>query len=249
MRAKSLAAWILLAFAVPFLTGTVTILPKLANPPTTSTDNSVVRWGGVDGDTLQDSALIVDDVGNASTASITLSGASPITLTDTVWEDLRVPMTAVKAAGVRDPGFIKFKDDGAASTGVFAHHFDKSAEEELFFSAQMSHMWKEGTDLKPHVHWAPSDSGAGNVGWGLACTWDNISGTYGNTTITTVTAAAGGVADKHILSSFPDISGSGKTFSSMLVCRVFRSAAVGADTYDDDAALLELDFHYEIDKI
>jgi hypothetical protein len=37
----------------------------------------------------------------------------------------------------------------------------------------------------------------------------------------------------------------------MLVCRLFRDAAGvgGTDDYDDDAGLLEIDFHYEIDTI
>ena len=36
-----------------------------------------------------------------------------------------------------------------------------------------------------------------------------------------------------------------KTLSSMLVCRLYRSAS---DSYGGDAGLLEIDFHYEIDS-
>lgn len=36
-------------------------------------------------------------------------------------------------------------------------------------------------------------------------------------------------------------------FQQVVVCRVYRQA--GSDTYDNDAALLEIDFHYIIDKL
>jgi hypothetical protein len=173
----------------------------------------------------------------------------------TVWDDLRVPTTAVKAAGVKDPHFSLYKTNGAGSTGVFIHWFDKAAEEELFFTCQMPHGWV-GTDITAHVHWVPKTNGALNatVEWGLEYTWADIGGTFGNSTIiytkTTTSGDATLVADKHYMSNFTAIANGSHTISSMLVCRIFRNATDATDdTYDDDAGLLEIDFHYEADMV
>ena len=170
------------------------------------------------------------------------------------WDDLRVPMTATKGGGINDPGFAQFKTDGSASTGVFIYWFDKAAEEELFFTAQIPHGYAPGTDLHAHVHWVPSATGGAGlkVTWALEYVWSNINGTYGNTTIIhgdTATLDEDLVAGKHYLTELGTITGTGKTLSSMLVGRVYRdaAAALGTDDYDDDAGLLEIDFHYEID--
>jgi hypothetical protein len=48
---------------------------------------------------------------------------------------------------------------------------------------------------------------------------------------------------------FPDISGTGLTISSMLVCRLYRDPADAEDTYSFDAGLLQMDFHYQTDSI
>lgn len=182
--------------------------------------------------------------------SLSLEGDS------TTWDDERVPVTSTKAAGVRDPGFTQFKDDGAGSTGVFTYWFDKDAEEELFFSLQMPHKWKVASTIYPHVHWIPSSTATiGTVLWGLEYTWQSLSSVFQNTTLisghTPHNSTASIIAGMHYLTSLSTgINGTGQTISSMLVGRVFRGAAnASLDTYDYDAGLLEVDFHYEIDSL
>jgi hypothetical protein len=52
------------------------------------------------------------------------------------------------------------------------------------------------------------------------------------------------------MSNFTAIANGSHTISSMLVCRIFRNATDATDdTYDDDAGLLEIDFHYEADMV
>jgi len=164
-----------------------------------------------------------------------------------VWEDLRVPITAIKLGGVNDPNFVKTVDDGAGSTGLFTYHFDKAAEEEVFFAAQLPHSYKEGSDISPHVHWAPTDTDTKDVIWGLEYAWVNINGTFTTSTIITILQAGSGTALKHQIAYFDDISGTGKTISSMLMCRLFRDATAALDDYDADASLFEFDFHYQRD--
>jgi hypothetical protein len=177
-----------------------------------------------------------------------------------MWDDLRFSAESSKLGGAKDPGFAVFLTDGGtpASQGVFIYWFDKATEEELFFAAQMPHSWKEGTDIEAHVHWVGKTTapGAGtDVCWGMEYTWANINSVFPATTLIYGDEQSNGAtetitANKHYLTELGTISGTGKTLSSMLICRVFRDAAGvgGTDDYDADAGLLEIDFHYQVDS-
>lgn len=174
----------------------------------------------------------------------------------TVWNDLRVPVTSTKKGGAKEPQFKKaFDDAGGTSQGVYAEFFDKDAEEELFLIAQIPHTYKEGTDIIAHIHWFPASTGASGktVSWGLEYIWLNIAATAGDTVIVyaddTIQGDAVLVGGKHYMTNFAALTGTGKTISSVLICRIFRDAtsAGGTDDYTDEVGLLEVDFHYEID--
>ena len=87
-------------------------------------------------------------------------------------------------------------------------------------------------------------------------TWSNPGDIFQNTTIISnnvhLPADDPLVADTHYYTDLGDIVHTGDTsagsFSSMMVCRLFRDAAgvLGIDNYGSDAGLLEVDFHYEI---
>ena len=173
-----------------------------------------------------------------------------LTYNDTVWDDLRVPINAIKLGGVNDPNYVQFADDTAlgdtgTSTGVYLYQFDKAAEEEVFFVCQMPHSWKQGTAIDPHVHWVTTGTDTGNCRWGLEYNVASIGGTFAGTTTIYATQAGGGTAGEHMYADFTDIDMTGHTFSCILVCRLFRDATNTGDTYNEDAALLEFDFHFE----
>ena len=186
-----------------------------------------------------------------------LNSSKVIRLTDTAWGDLRVPVLSTKLGGTKDPDFTKVLDDGDSSQGVFSYLFSASTEEELYFMVQMPHAWKQGTALHPHVHWSPVANGSAGqkVSWGLEYSVAEIGPTFGDTTIIygdTTTPDETLVADRHYLTELSYISMSSvDSVSTMLVCRVFRDATGGGgtDDYANDAALLEIDFHYEIDSM
>jgi len=217
----------------------------------------------VDGASDFNSAVEIDgvakigDVAGGNYTQIGSDGTLTLVGEATVFDDIRVPVSSTRAGGTKDPDFAVWKTDGS-SQGVFVQWFDKAAEEELYFSMQLPHSWKTGTDIEPHVHWIPKADGSAGavVNWGLECNWTAIGSTGITTTIIYSSTNHAGdttlVADKHYLSDLGMMDGSAITgVSSMAVCRVFRDAtgALATDDYDNDAGLLEIDFHYEIDAI
>lgn len=166
------------------------------------------------------------------------------------WNDLRVSGTEVKP-GSTSPAFGAFLGAG----GLLVWRFEAAHHDEVHFTIQMPHDWKEGSNIYPHVHWTPVSATAGNVVWELEYSWTNINVAFpGSSNMASAATAAGGVAWVHkmtkLLSGGLDyISGTGKTASSMLVCRLHRNAGVGSDTLAADAAFLEFDLHYQINRI
>ena len=93
------------------------------------------------------------------------------------------------------------------------------------------------------------NTNAGNVVWGLEYWVHNFETPAAlTTTVITVTAPAPGVKWQEAIHSFPPIPGTNLRESTVLLCRVFRQAASGSDTYASDAIGLSLDFHYQIEK-
>jgi hypothetical protein len=160
-----------------------------------------------------------------------------------VWDDARTPATGTNIGGANDPAFSKLLDNGAGSTGIFTYQFPSGQDRELFFWVQLTHRWMEGTILKPHIHWAPVDAGAGDVVWGMEYTKATPLTVLPNSTIITVTQSTDTTALKHQIAVLPDIAAAGDKISTMLGCRLYREGTAGADTYGNGAALLEVDFH------
>ena len=161
------------------------------------------------------------------------------------WEDIVTPPFATSVgSSVTPPTIAKLKDNGLGSAGVYTWAFNEKKEEELFFSWQIPHSWKEGTDLKPHVHFCVPTQTATQITWGLEYTIQKIGGTFGNSTIISnpVTCPAPFV---HTIGSLGTIPGAGLTVSCVLMCRLFR--AVGG--YVGPAYLLSADCHYKINTI
>ncbi len=169
----------------------------------------------------------------------------------TVWDDLMVFPDATTKFGSKVPEYVKFKDNGSSSQGVGLNMFSDSNEEELYFTVQIPHSYKIGTDLHPHVHWttatvAPNGS---NVVWGLEYTIQPIGGTFGNTTIiyatTSISTPVG--PSQHLINSFSTIPGTNIGISTILVCRLFRAVSHTGDTFANDVGLLGFDIHFEQD--
>lgn len=168
----------------------------------------------------------------------------------TTYDDFRVEASVVKP-GATAPNWKAFGPSG----NLQALMFEASHHDEAYFEMQLPHNWKIGSNIYPHVHWTPVNATAGNVVWELEYSWANVGSAFGAPgNMATDATAAGGTAWVHKLTDFKEsgnnyISGAGKTLSSMLVCRLHRNSNAGSDTLNQDVALLEVDFHYQIDSL
>jgi len=184
---------------------------------------------------LMESIVFKDELRDYVTSII--NNAEP---NEYVWEDLRVPLNTVVAGGAA-PTWGQFS--GNLETWLFPTNSDA----EVHFMVQLPHSWQEGTDIEAHVHWAPMSTDTGDVAWCLEYIWANEGATFGAAaTLTPTPDAADGTALKHQYFDLGNITGTGKTISSILICRLYRDTS--EDDYDTNAALLELDFHIKLDS-
>lgn len=172
----------------------------------------------------------------------------------TVWEDLMVYPDATTRGGSKAPLWTKFADNGSGSQGVFLWEFSASEEQEVYFTIQIPHSYKVGTTLYPHVHWTTftgTPTGT-NVVWGLEYTVKAIGGVFGTTSLITANSVISAIgtpsgAKQHLITALPTIPGTDFGISTILVCRLYRAATSGSDTFASSTGLLGFDIHYEKD--
>jgi hypothetical protein len=211
-------------------------------------DDQLILGTGKDMTIFYDGTNGVIDLNDvaASDLNIDCGTDKTVELQETVWNDINFPGSALSQGVANKPDSISILSSG----GIRAYGFDGNATlEELHGSGEILHDWKEGTALHPHVHWMPTTTNAGNVKWNIEYSWQNIDGTFSAPTTISVTAAAGGTAWVHKRSETTTISGSGLNINNAIVFRVYRDPTDVADTYPDDAAFIQVGFHYEIDTI
>ena len=131
-------------------------------------------------------------------------------------------------------------------TSILAYAFDGATlTEEAHGAFELQHDYKEGTDLYPHIHWYPSNTGTGNVKWQLEY-WI-VGGTVSSTATLTGIGAATGTAWQKVDTEFTTIVGSSFSIGLQIHFRLFRDPTDAADTYASDAVLGTVGVHYQCD--
>jgi hypothetical protein len=217
-----------------------------------SSDEDIIRLSSAATERMIIDNTGITEIGTPGTnyTKIEADGSLSYEGTATRYDDLRVPVSSTTREGSKSPTMTKFRETSEGSQGVLLQFFHASNEQELYFVVQMPHGWKEGTDIYPHVHWTSTSLMNGVVVWGLEYTWSNHGGAFGDTTIITgdTTVNVPSSANEMLITSLPTISGTDKTISSVLICRIFRDAANTSDSFTGEAGLIEIDFHYQIDS-
>jgi hypothetical protein len=195
-------------------------------------------------------AISNPDITISATHSVTIASNlyvnGFINFTNGVWDDLMIPGHGVKG-GASAPSFATF-----STYGNMAYLFAGNQDNDVYFSAQLPHSYMEGSSVVPHVHWAEGGTtGAGtNVVWELVTQWANMGALFPAGSTNYITNSITGTNWVHQISSFPALSGTGKTVSSMIMCRLRRLASANAsDDYNQYAAFLQFDFHIRKDTL
>ena len=154
------------------------------------------------------------------------------------WKDLIIQAGNLRT-GATPPSF------GVFSGVLYQVRFDNGTEDVVYGSFELQHDYKEGTNLKVHVHWSPSNTDAGNIQWGFDYAVANANGAFSAVTSLTITpVAGGGTANVHKLSTLGTIPGTGRKIGDIITFRLYRSAT---DTFGGNAFLHSVGVHYEAD--
>lgn len=171
----------------------------------------------------------------------------------TVFDDLMVFPDATNKTGAKMPTWTYFKNNGSGSQGVYLWMFSSSAEQEVYFTIQIPHSYKAGSDIYPHVHWttATGTPSGSDVVWSLEYTVTSMGGTFSNTSIINATNIIAAITpsgtNQHLISAFPAISGTGLGVSTIIIGRLYRNVDHASDTFANSIGLLSFDIHYEKD--
>lgn len=179
--------------------------------------------------------------GSVPTTVGDLTVTGNITLTNTVYDDCVVALDARSGPAGAEPTFAAFAGP------VFAWEFSGSASNALYFSLQLPHRYKHGSDLLPHIHWTKTTGTADAVIWGLDYVMASINSNFVTTATTIYTTNTCPTSMQHKIASFPTISGTNFSGSAVMMGKIYRLGDVDADT--GTAWGLMLDVHYEADKL
>ncbi|HDY68452.1 MAG TPA: hypothetical protein ENH85_11750 [Candidatus Scalindua sp.] len=198
--------------------------------------------------------LMPTDIGDGTNYSkFEADGTLEFNGTAVVWEDLRIVPGAFEFAGASDPTLQNWQPGGSGTTFKI---YKFKENDEVFFTCQLPHTYKEGTDILAHLHWTPADrgneEGTAVVAWKLDYSWANRDAVFAASATVDLSDACQSTDDDHLKTPTVAITGSGKEISSMIVCRLWRDSAGDTWTGTTDAqspAILEFDFHFEVDTV
>ncbi len=157
------------------------------------------------------------------------------------WEDLRAPSNGINPIGSPSAATPNTTDGSLT--------FTKGNVAIAWF--QLPHGYKEGSDLRIHIHWSKSTTNNGVVHWQMKYRWANIGDTlpsFSELEDGNVVVSDSNTVDKHAMFEWTPVDGTGKTISSMICVYISRTND-GDDTFTGSANLYEIDIHYQIDTI
>lgn len=173
----------------------------------------------------------------------------------TTWDDLRIIPSAFDKPSSAFPALVDYQPGGSGTT-FKVYEFAKS--DYAFFTCQLPHSYKVGSDVYCHIHWNAGTRGneesGTKVDWKLDYSWASIGSVFPASTTIDINDTVTGTDHLHEITQDVIMDGHtvSKGISSILICKIYRDT-----TYDTWAGtssgqlpiLLEVDFHYEQDTI
>jgi len=169
--------------------------------------------------------------------------------TATLFDDLTGDITRTRTTGTRCTlndveNTIDFTNAGTLTDYIFLNY-------------QMSHKWKSGSAVHPHIHWEQASNQTPN--WLVQYRWQSNGGVK---TTAWTNYVCNINAFTYVSGNIQQISGGsalnppvGYGISDIIQIRVIRDtgnnsgAFAGIDTYGSTASVMSVDIHYEIDQL
>lgn len=142
-------------------------------------------------------------------------------------------------------GYYHFADDSNAD-------FKLSDEQYVFVSYHVDHDYVVGTEMFPHIHWAPGSTSTGDVVWSFE--WVKAKGHNQNESLTVpltridLVQSAKGLEYEHMVVECNP--GEGFVVSEpdvIITCKITRRAGDPRDTFIGNVAGITADIHYQSD--
>lgn len=154
------------------------------------------------------------------------------------YDDLQIAMANAKTPAANAPTWRSY-----VQTEVPA--FSPTQVNVLYFTAQLPHSYKEGSNIEFHIHLVYPDNLTGYSIWYFSYSWANIDGTFAAASSVTANITSPAVTNKHQMAGITtSINGAGKTISSVLLCSIQRLGNASEDSYASEIYLISADFHY-----
>lgn len=203
-----------------------------------------IGYNGTQGD-------IKTDLVAASDLHIDCGTDKTVVLDETVWDDLPpVPLITSKV-GANSPTPTTFVGN------IQQYTFD-ATNDEVFGATEITHQYKEGTDIEVHVHWATNglEVGSAAVKWELEYTTADGDGSApfayafaGSTVISAETTIPANTPDRsHIITTLGTITGVAAKIGAYICWRFRRIASTGTAPAADPFGLA-IGFHVEQDTL
>lgn len=161
----------------------------------------------------------------------------------TGWDDLRAPATGINPPGAASDPTVG--EDGSL-------RFSATSENLIAVLMQMPHAWKEGSTIRPHLHWSKTTDAAGNVIWEerhRVLPLGSPPPAWSAWAPANARSAEPGSTQNQTMDFFPEIEMTGHPISTMISFQIRRNPAAAGDDYAALAALWEFDVHYQKDAI
>ncbi len=161
-----------------------------------------------------------------------------------IWTDLSIAMAQARTPASLAPTWSPYK-------GTQVPAYSPTQVNVLYFSAQLPHSYKEGTNIEFHIHIAYPDAVAGNSVWYFTYSWANDGEAFPDPTLSPqVIIASPGVVDYHQRAEIiASMNGIGKKISSVLLCSIQRTGTSLDDNYGNVIYLTSADFHFQQDTL
>ena len=166
------------------------------------------------------------------------------------WDDLLVSAsTFTVASSIRPPASTKIADiAGGSANGVYGWSFEEGKSQDVMCSTQLSHKYKLGSTLYPHIHISvPTNEALKYIQFSLEYFVVSLGSAYTDSVIITTAPLLCPAAKTHVLLQFPNIVGTGLGISSIFYSRLTRDTI--ANDYTGIVNLLSFDIHIEMDSL